>query len=621
MVHLPRVILCSSGTSNNSNNLPICCLSHIRIYIEIKSLQDKMVSNNAYTDTSRQMTPSNIDAYALFEALTGRKIDKRSMSSRTVSEDYEVLGNEREDQPALGEEPKADEPPEDVHVGAINPFALVEAMIGHKLDRHSAHTARIISDFLQTDYEELFDMKHNSILFAGLKLNEENNEAEQLSDKEMRILEERDLATPDLSRVRKLEDLERIGLKDMGDTRVRMARMQNGKLRLVLDGRSLGRTVSNRDVTETINELALPFRRDDENGGRAWTPPNSTWRDINEAFFRGIPRRLLIEGSPFGLLGGLGGTFPQSALHEMQYRHRFDDPTQGAASDSWLIAAIFSVFWANPALINRSTGDEGHMGNGFGGPPGRRQRTLRVKFHDKGGRNNAETAYVEVDGRVPVNNSTDAPVYARSSDEYETWPALYEKAFVKWMTGGGNNNSNDNNNNRGGIVDLTQAHDGDPVKAMAQISGREPRYYFTDRHSGADLAGVVRACSVNKRTICPMAAWTRATGHRRKEGGGEDEDDGFGKAFPEFRGCNLVANHAYSVLGWVSGGQSGDDQYIIVRNPWGVTEPRGLTSYPGLLDRVEPEFWPPVALLDRDGVFSIEVQAFKKYFACLGVAK
>jgi hypothetical protein len=36
---------------------------------------------------------------------------------------------------------------------------LVEAMIGHKLDRHSTSSARIISDVLQTDYDELFDLK------------------------------------------------------------------------------------------------------------------------------------------------------------------------------------------------------------------------------------------------------------------------------------------------------------------------------------------------------------------------------------------------------------------------------------------------------------------------------
>ncbi|KAI1763829.1 cysteine proteinase [Hypoxylon sp. FL1150] len=575
-----------------------------------------MVTSGSSSDSPRGMTSNNnnnIDAFALFEALTGRKIDRRSVpspSSRTMSEDYEVLGDDRDDRPILGEEPSPDEPPKDVNVGAINPYALVEAMIGHKLDRHSLHTARIISDFLQTDYEELFDMKHNSVLFAGLKLNEEGRRAEELSEKEVQILEERDLTTPDLSRVKKLDDLEKIGLKDFGGTRITMARMQNGKLRLILDGQRLGRTVGSRDVTETINELVLPHRRrgrDDKQQDREWTPPNSSWRDMHEAFFRSIPRRFLMDDAPFGLgIGGgiglgLGNLNSHQALHEMQYRHRFDDPTQGASSDSWLIAAIFSVFWANPAMINRSTGmisggpvrggQRYYDDNDDDDRDGGRGRTLAIKFHDKGGRNNAETGTVEVDYQIPVNNSTDMPVYARASDGYETWPALYEKAFVKWMT-----RAEDRDR-----VDLTQAHNGDPVKAMAQISGRDPRYYFTDRHSGAELAGLVRSCSVNKRTVCPMAAWTHATGDM-------------------FRGSNLVANHAYSVLGWVSGGQE-ENQYIIVRNPWGVTEPRGLTSYPGLLDRVEPEFWPPAALLDRDGVFSVEVQAFKKYFACIGVAK
>ncbi|KAI1087796.1 cysteine proteinase [Rostrohypoxylon terebratum] len=425
---------------------------------------------------------------------------------------YEDLGDESDDSPLLGREPSPDEPPKDVNVGAINPYALVEAMIGHKLDRHALSTSRIISDVLQTNYEEPFDLTHNSVLFAGLKLNEQERQAEQLSEDEIQILEERDLVTPDLSRLMTLNDLEKIGLKEVGDTRIRMALS--------------GRTVGNKN-TETINDLVLSFHHNKEE--REWTPPNSSWRDTNEAFFRGIPRRLMMDGSPFAF------------SHNLR---------EQAASNCWLIAAIFSVFWANPAMINRST-------RMFPSPMERSRRALSVKFHDKGGRNNAETATIEVDYYVPA------------------WPALYEKAFVKWIT-----KSKDCNR-----ADLTQAHNGDPVKAMSQINGRETRYYFTGHHSAAELAGLVRACSVNKRTISPMAAWTHATGD-------------------VFRGSDLD-----------------DDQYIIVRNPWGVTEPRGLTSYLGLLDRVEPEYWPPAALLDRDGVLSIKVQAFKKYFACIGVAK
>ncbi|KAI0836681.1 cysteine proteinase [Hypoxylon sp. FL0890] len=532
-----------------------------------------MVSSSSHPDPTPSGFPStHIDVRALFEVLTGQKMpNELPLSSRAMSEDYEDLGNSNDDRPMLGKEPSPDEPPKDVNAGCINPYALVESMVGHRLDRRSLHTAQIVSDFLQTDYEELFDMKHNSVLYAGLKLNKENRQAEELSEKDIEIVDEQDLVTPDLSCVKTINDLEKVGLKDLGNTRIKMARMQNGKLRLIVDGQELGRTVGNHDVTKTINDLALPFRHDEE-----WEPPNGSWHNINDVLSRSIPRRFMLDGplSPYG--GPLG-------VRE-QYQHRFDDPTQGASLNSWLIAAIFSVFWANPAMINRSTPL-------MPGQMDRDRRTLKVKFHDKGGRNNAKTDTIEVDYQIPINNSTGMPIYARSSDGYETWPSLYEKAFVKWMT-----NTKDQDH-----VDMTQAHNGDPIKAMAQINGREPRYYFTDQHSAAELVGVVRSCSVNKRTISPMAAWTHATGDM-------------------FRGSNLVANHAYSVLGWVSEGQE-ENQYIIIRNPWGVTEPRGLTSYAGLLDRVEPEFWPPASLLDRDGVYSVEVQAFKKYFACIGVAK
>lgn len=196
-------------------------------------------------------------------------------------------------------------------------------------------------------------------------------------------------------------------------------------------------------------------------------------------------------------------------------------------------------------------------------------------------------------------------MYCRSSDGLAIWPALYEKAFAKWIRGSQTGLSSWKAVSREGQqehVDMTELFQGDPVKAMAQINGREPEYYMTDKHEASDLVGLVRRCSVNRRTICPMVAWTHAC-----DGG-------------RYRGCNLVANHAYSVLGWSSVGQ-GEKQYIIVRNPWGVTEPQGLTSYAGVLTRVEPEYWRPASLLDREGVMAIEVGAFKEYFQCLGVTK
>jgi hypothetical protein len=242
------------------------------------------------------------------------------------------------------------------------------------------------------------------------------------------------------------------------------------------------------------------------------------------------------------------------------------------------------VFWADPSAINRRTQSLDQAGQG----QDKKKRVFAVKFHDKGGDNNAPTATMEVNYEIPINNSDNEPIYCRASDGCKIWPMLYEKAFAKWVTG----TSSDR-------PDITQTHNGDPIKAMAQINGKDPQYFFTDRHSVHDLIGLVRFNSVNFKTINPMCAYTYASGNM-------------------YRGSNLVANHAYSVLGWFASGQS---QYLILRNPWGVTEPVSLTSYPGLLTQVDPEFWPPASLLDRGGVLALETSVFKEYFDCIGVAK
>ncbi|KAI0479699.1 hypothetical protein F4859DRAFT_503698 [Xylaria cf. heliscus] len=562
-----------------------------------------MVSYSSHSQTPANGPSGSIDPYVLFEALTGKKLERTTLPSRPALEGYDDLSDIRGCRSTKQDEPEPDPRPQDVFVGCINPFALAENMIGHKIDRQSITAIRIIQDTLQTDYEDLFDMKHHSVLFAGLKLNKDERMADELEEEEVKILKEKDLVTPDLSRLDKLGDLEDIGLKDMDNARIKRASIQNNKLHLVLHADSIARTVCNREVTQTINDFCLPFRRGREQ--REFTPPNSSWRDAREVLMMRNNmnlRRGII--SDYNTLYDYGGS--------REFMRKFDDPIQGATANSWFVAALFSVYWADPAKINRKMDIQMRM-HDPNSDEGRRQHRFSVKFHDKGGRNNNKTQTVEVDYRVPVNNSSEDFVYCRSSDGMALWPSLYEKAFAKWINNG---NEDDGVNRRKAIaststsstssggehVDITQLHHGDPIKAMAQINGREPHYYFTDKHDASDLVGLVRGCSVNHRTICPMAAWTYAC------------DRG------TYRGCNLVANHAYSVLGWSSVGQ-GDKQYIIIRNPWGATEPHGLTSYPGILTRVEPEYWRPASLLDREGVLAVEAGAFKEYFACLGVAK
>ncbi|KAH6951062.1 hypothetical protein BKA56DRAFT_626067 [Ilyonectria sp. MPI-CAGE-AT-0026] len=364
----------------------------------------------------------SIDPYALVEAILGQKIEKQGSAC------FDSLQSGYDD-PDMRLEPRVssgggnihpDSPPKDVRVGAVNPYALVEALLSRNIDTYSTKSAQIISNVLQTDYDELFDMKHNLMLFIRLRLNEKDRKAEKLSEKDMRILNKQDLITPDLS--------ERIGLKDLGKTHIKRAHMQNRMLYLVLHARSLGKTVSNREVTISVNKLISPFRIQKGH----WTPPNSSWRNI------------------------------------------------------WLIAVLFLVFWADPYTINCAT--RVHQEKS-------KKKRLSIKFHYKGGDNNTCTETVEVDYKIPINNSNNMPLYCHSSDSADIWPALYKKVFAKWITSSSSEQ-----------LDITQMHFGNPIKAMAQINSREPYYFRTKNHSAHDLLGLVRSNCINFKTINPIVA-------------------------------------------------------------------------------------------------------------------
>ena len=473
----------------------------------------------------------------------------------------------------------SDKPHRNLCVGAINPHALVEGMLGMEIDRCAQmmemqpdqghlkgpqrsmfmvheqlrekllsfltpEKAKIISEAVQCDYDELFDMKYNSILYAGLKLDQKDNVAEPINARDMHNLTESDMITPDLSKIRKVSDLHDI-VKDLGETEVKGAVMENGNLRLVLQPPNLGKKLSNYAVTHSVRELATPYRKDKGE----WTPPNCDWEDIGEQ------------------------VQPVSTLNM---------PVQGAVGNSYLIAALFAVAWSDPYSIV-------HVKRPISSDREKKEKKLAIKFYSKGGEMDSPTSTVEVNFEVPVNKSSGKTVYCHSSGQGEIWPSLYEKAYAKWVT---RTNSEH--------PDITQTCYGDPVKTMCQIKDATPHYYFNESRSAKELIGLVRENSVGFRTIMPMTAWTHATGKF-------------------YKGANIVANMAYTVLGWAS--PQGSKQYIIVRSPWGVTEQAGLATYPGLLSKVDAEFWSPAHMVDQGGVFALEAEAFKEAFAGIGIAK
>jgi hypothetical protein len=311
-----------------------------------------------------------------------------------------------------------------------------------------------------------------------------------------------------------------------------------------------------------------PFRRDSK---AAWTPPNSTWRDM----FEFLQEPTMPLKKPSSMLKEI------AMLKEGMFKEAitmYNNPVQGAVGNSWLIAAIFALSWADPyAIVHRTRA----TGKG-------KDQVTPIQLHSKGGRNDGRSETVKVSDEVLVNNSNNSPVYCRSSDAADLYPALYEKAFAKWIS----RDSSDH-------PDITQTAGGDPVKAMAQMNNRTPHYYLTSSHDAAELFGVVRANCLNSKTINPMTAWTHGS-HEM------------------YQGSNLVGNHAYTVLGWA---RQGGKQYIVLRNPWGVTEPTGLNTYPGLMTSLDVLFWRPITKLSQNGVFAMETEAFKNCFAGMGVAK
>lgn len=428
-----------------------------------------------------------------------------------------------------------------LNVGAINPYALTEALVGRKIDWTKKESIEVMEDALETDYNELFDMKFNSPIYAGLKLNDKNM-AEPIAASAITIRGDNESETPDVSGITNLGELKKLGIKSLNTTKIRSGVLTRGVLNLKLDLPQMDHTLSKTLLSKPLAAILL---------GKAassgdWTPENSVWKDTGD-FFKDV-----IE---------------------------FSDPVQGAVGNCYFIAAVAAIAWADPFRIvhrNRATGT------------GEADRVNAIQFYSKGGGKDAPSKLVEVTDKTIVRTSNNLPIYCRSSDAGEIYPALYEKAFAKWIL---KTNSDK--------PDITKTAFGDPVKATAQLNNKSAHYYNTSSRTGDQLYSIVRGNSMSYKTIHPMTAWTY----------GSSKD---------YTGTNVVGNHAYTVLGWA---YKNNKKYIVLRNPWGVTEPAGLNTYQGVLSFFDNSFWRPVNSIGNDGVFAIEANSFKNLFAGLGVAK
>ncbi|MGD9696081.1 MAG: C2 family cysteine protease [Thermoleophilia bacterium] len=433
----------------------------------------------------------------------------------------------------------------------ISPYALAELVAGRRIDwRRVGDVPGTLEDILQTPYGELFDPVHAGPLYTGLRL-----------DADLSLRPERsplldvppgpdasDLEALPGERVERLADLAgRFATDDLGAIPVTaMRRASAGHLELTLrlpDEERLRRLarVLTPDLVRTV--CADPGRR-----LRAvdWTPPGAAWSD---------PGRFFDEAA------------------------EFVDPVQGAVGNCHFVAALSAVAWARPYRIAHATRAEGLLDDAFTG-------VIRFYRPDSDGEVDRDVAVTD---RVPQLPSG-AFVYCRSSEFGEVWPAVYEKAYAKLLTGVD-----------GDRPDITATAWGDCVLATARLTGGRRSHWETAGLTGEGLWDLVRANSLGGRTFNPMTAWTHVSA-------------GAAEARVVYGDANLVAAHCYTVLGWAF---RHGRRYLVLRNPWGATETEAAILG-GTLWTGDVSWWRPMAPADAGGVFAIEADAFRDHFAGLG---
>ena len=293
-------------------------------------------------------------------------------------------------------------------------------------------------------------------------------------------------------------------------------------------------------------------------------------------------RAMVKVGGPSVEVGSVNWIDPGDFYEEAS---EFSDPVQGALGDCYFISALASVAWARPYVIAQRTRATG---------TGQQQFVDMIEFFDAG-----KSVKVEVSELLPLNPPANGFIYARSAETGEIWPAVYEKAYAKWRTGAG-----------GDQPDYAPIAGGDPVAACSQLTNLPGTYLWTSGLSADECWNKVRGQSVSYKTFNPMVAWTYPSGDASPDKVNYDN-------------AHLVANHAYSVLGWQL---ANSQKYIILRNPWGSYEATLHVDGGTWIAWDQPYYggkgwWRPIAMGSVDGVFALRADTFKQFFAGFGYVK
>ncbi|MBE2250341.1 MAG: hypothetical protein IAE78_12425 [Myxococcus sp.] len=221
-----------------------------------------------------------------------------------------------------------------------------------------------------------------------------------------------------------------------------------------------------------------------------------------------------------------------------------EDVQQGQIGDCYFPAAIAAIAKANPEAINKLIKD-----NGDG------TYTVTFKQRDWNSQGFKDVA-VKVDGDLWARSYGGA-LYGRSANssdprKMELWFPLVEKAYAQWQ---GSYDTIGNGGHSSDVFEAVLGRDGASINISA---GNLNRVFDT----------IKRNIDANQ----PVAAGTY-----------HDE--------ARYTNTGVYGDHAYSVLGYE---QQGNDRFVILRNPWGESEPAGNGA--------------------NDGVFKLKLEEFAKLY-------
>jgi hypothetical protein len=439
----------------------------------------------------------------------------------------------------------------------INPYALADLVAGQRIPWKDLPDAqRVLEQILATPYEELFDPKFAGPLYIGQRL-----------DENMRLVPVR---SPLLDYVAPSEgnDTQMGGFDDLSQYKTLGDLIQHIDLKDILAWPitcfDLSR-FSHLQFSVRLPEVLRTMRL-----GRIFSA------DIIRAitYDSNIQIPVSLGWTPPGGHWATAGTF----FHETA---EFFDPVQGAVANCYYIAALSAVAWATPfriAHLTRATGVNQDQFNDM------------IDFYtpDSGG---VVDKAIQITEALPLTAGGDF-IYCRSSEAGEIWPAVYEKGYAKLKTGTASD-----------MPDITQTAWGDPVWATAQLNGGLRSSFDTASRSADDLWNILRSHCLSYRTFDPMTAWTYSSGDASPD-------------HVDYSSAQVVGSHAYTVLGWA---YQDCKRWIVLRNPWGYFEATA-SVLDATIVMYDMSWWRPITLKNPDGVFAMEISAFKKYFAGFGVA-